>query len=229
MALNRPLATVLALSTLVPLAACGTMASMPEGHGGMENSSGDAMMHGGQGDNGHAMDLGPADATYDLRFIDGMIPHHEGALVMAEAALENSQRPEIRQMAEEIIAAQQVEIAQMQDWRAEWYPNAPVEPMMYHAEMNHDMPMSQEMISAMRMDMDLGGADEEFDLRFINGMIPHHVGAVEMAEDLKGKSATRSDPSGTRPELLTLADEIITSQQAEIDQMEAWRQNWYGQ
>jgi uncharacterized protein (DUF305 family) len=192
----------------------------------MENSSGDAMMHGGQGDAGHAMDLGPADATYDLRFIDGMIPHHEGALVMAEAALENSQRPEIRQMAEEIIAAQQVEIAQMQDWRAEWYPNAPAEPMMYHAEMyhaemNHDMPMSQEMISAMRMDMDLGGADEEFDLRFINGMIPHHVGAVEMAEDLKGKSQ--------RPELLALADDIIASQQAEIDQMEAWRQNWYGQ
>ncbi len=226
MALNRPLATVLALSTLVPLAACGTMASMHEDHGGMENSSGDAMMHGGQGDAGHAMDLGPADATYDLRFIDGMIPHHEGALVMAEAALENSQRPEIRQMAEEIIAAQQVEIAQMQDWRAEWYPNAPAEPMMYHAEMyhaemNHDMPMSQEMISAMRMDMDLGGADEEFDLRFINGMIPHHVGAVEMAEDLKGKSQ--------RPELLALADDIIASQQAEIDQMEAWRQNWYGQ
>jgi uncharacterized protein (DUF305 family) len=52
-------------------------------------------------------------------------------------------------------------------------------------------------------------------------MIPHHVGAVEMAEDLKGKSQ--------RPELLALADDIIASQQAEIDQMEAWRQNWYGQ
>ncbi|OKH48182.1 DUF305 domain-containing protein [Phormidium tenue NIES-30] len=174
------------------------------------------MMH-----SGHGMDLGPADATYDLRFIDGMIPHHEGAVVMAEAALENSQRPEIRQLAEDIIAAQQVEIAQMRDWRAAWYPDAPAEPMMYHAEMNHDMAMSEEMISAMRMDMDLGGADDEFDLRFINAMIPHHEGAVAMAEDLKGKS--------DRPELLTLADEIITSQQAEIDQMEQWRQDWYGQ
>ncbi|TVQ09260.1 MAG: DUF305 domain-containing protein [Leptolyngbya sp. DLM2.Bin27] len=178
------------------------------------------MMHGGHGEDGHAMDLGPADATYDLRFIDGMIPHHEGAVVMAEAALENSQRPEIRQLAEEIIAAQAVEIAQMEEWRAEWYPNAPAEPVMYHAEMNHDMPMSPEMIAAMRMDMDLGAADEEFDLRFINAMIPHHVGAVEMAEDLKGKSS--------RPELLALADDIIASQQTEIDQMEAWRQQWYG-
>lgn len=221
MSLNRPLAMVLGLAALVPLAACGTMESMHEGHGGMQGSSGDAMMHGGHGGDGHAMDLGPADATYDLRFIDGMIPHHEGAVVMAEAALENSQRPEIRQLAEEIIAAQAVEIAQMEDWRAEWYPSAPAEPVMYHAEMNHDMPMSQEMISAMRMDMDMGGADDEFDLRFINAMIPHHEGAVQMAEDLKGKSQ--------RPELLTLADEIITSQQAEIDQMEAWRQDWYGQ
>ncbi|MEA5450640.1 DUF305 domain-containing protein [Leptolyngbya sp. CCNP1308] len=219
MSLNRPLAMVLALTALVPLAACGTMESMHEGSGGIQESSGDAMVNGTGA--GHAMDLGPADATYDLRFVDGMIPHHEGALVMAEAALENSQRPEIRQLAEEIITAQQVEIAQMQDWRAAWYPDAPVEPMMYHAEMKHDMAMSEEMISAMRMDMDLGGADEEFDLRFINAMIPHHEGAVAMAEDLKGKSS--------RPELLTLADEIITSQQAEIDQMTQWRQSWYGQ
>ncbi|WOD39172.1 DUF305 domain-containing protein [Nodosilinea sp. E11] len=219
MRLNRPLATMLALGTLIPLAACGN--SMHQGHSGMHEGHSDAMMHGGHGDQGHAMNLGPADATYDLRFIDGMIPHHEGAVVMAEAALENSQRPEIRQLAEEIIAAQAVEIAQMQEWRAEWYPNAPAEPVMYHAEMNHDMPMSKDMIAAMRMDMDLGGADEEFDLRFINAMIPHHEGAVAMAEDLQGKSE--------RPELLTLAEDIISSQQAEIDQMMQWRQEWYGQ
>jgi uncharacterized protein (DUF305 family) len=131
---------------------------------------------------------------------------------MAEAALEHSQRPEIRQLAENIIAAQQGEIKQMQDWRAAWYPDAPTVPIMYHAEMKHDMPMDQAMMGAMRMDMDLGEADDEFDLRFINAMIPHHEGAVS-----------------TRPELLTLADEIIASQQAEIDQMQQWRQQWYGQ
>lgn len=217
MRLNQPLATMLALATLIPLASCGTstMEAMHEGHSAGDVSD-DQTMHGS-----HDMDLGPADATYDLRFIDGMIPHHGGAVVMAEAALENSQRPAIRQLAEDIIAAQQVEIAQMQDWRAAWYPNAPAEPMMYHAEMKHDMAMSEEMIAAMGMDMDLGGADDEFDLRFIDAMIPHHEGAVAMAEDLKEKSQ--------RPELLTLADEIITSQQAEIDQMEQWRQEWYGQ
>lgn len=217
MRLKQPLATLLALATLVPLAACGNSTTEAmHGGGAAGDIAEEPMMH-----SGHDMDLGPADANYDLRFIDGMIPHHEGAVVMAEAALENSQRPEIRQLAENIIAAQQVEIAQMQDWRSVWYPDAPAEPMMYHAEMKHDMAMTEEMISAMRMDVDLGGADEEFDLRFINAMIPHHEGAVAMAEDLKGKSQ--------RPELLTLADEIITSQQAEIDQMEQWRQDWYGQ
>lgn len=217
MRLKQPLATILALATLVPLASCGNraMEAMHKG-GAAGDGAEEPMVH-----SAHNMDLGPADATYDLRFIDGMIPHHEGAVVMAEAALENSQRPEIRQLAENIIAAQQVEIAQMQDWRAAWYPDAPAEPMMYHAEMKHDMAMSEEMIAAMRMDMDLGGADEEFDLRFINAMIPHHEGAVTMAEDLKGKS--------DRPELLTLADEITASQQAEIDQMMQWRQDWYGQ
>jgi uncharacterized protein (DUF305 family) len=167
------------------------------------------------------MPLGPANATYDLRFIDGMIPHHEGAVTMAEAALENSQRPEIRQLAEEIIAAQAEEIDQMRQWRAKWYPNAPAEPVMYDPATNQDGQMSPEMIAAMRMDVDLGGADGEFDRRFIDAMIPHHEGAVEMATDLQQKS--------TRPELLALVDDIISSQQREIDQMQRWRQEWYGQ
>jgi len=79
----------------------------------------DAMMH--HGDMMHDMDLGPADATYDLRFIDAMVKHHEGAIVMAEEALDKSERAEIRQLATEIIAEQKTEIAQMQEWRQAWY------------------------------------------------------------------------------------------------------------
>ena len=171
---------------------------MMNGHEGMMEDH-DGMMHGcivddhecmmeAHGDMMHDMDLGPADATYDLRFIDAMIVHHEGAIVMAEAALENSERDEIIQLATEIISEQEREIAQMQEWREVWYPDAPEEPVMYHEEMGHDMAMSEEMAAAMRMDMDLGPADEEFDLRFINAMILHHEAAVEMAEDLKEKS-----------------------------------------
>ena len=120
MRLNRPLATVLALATLVPLAACGsgTQDAMHEGHSAGGIPSGD-MMHGGAGS--HAMDLGPADATYDLRFIDGMIPHHEGAVTMAEDLKGKSSRPELLTLADEIITSQQAEIDQMTQWRQEWY------------------------------------------------------------------------------------------------------------
>lgn len=60
-----------------------------------------------------SMDLGPADESFDLRFIDAMIMHHQGAVVMAEDAQQNSLRPEIQTLASEIIAAQQTEIAEM--------------------------------------------------------------------------------------------------------------------
>lgn len=181
-----------------------------------ETSDHQHMHHGGMD---HAMDLGPADASYDLRFIDGMIVHHQGAVVMAEDALEKSQRPEIKQLADEIITAQNQEIAQMQQWRSAWYPDAGDTPMAYHAEMGHTMEMTPEQKQAMMMSMDLGAADAEFDLRFINGMIPHHEGAVVMAQDALQKSQ--------RPEMKELAEEIIQTQETEINQMKQWRQAWY--
>lgn len=173
------------------------------------------------GEDDHAMDLGPADATYDLRFIDAMGIHHQGAVAMAEAALTHSQRPEIRQLAEVIIAAQTQEIAQMQQWRQAWYPEAGPEPIMYHGAMHHDMAMSETMAAAMRMDRDLGTADDEFDLRFIDAMIPHHQGALVMAQDAQTKS--------TRADIQALAAAILATQQAEMDQMQQWRTDWYGQ
>mgnify|MGYP000368515704 CR=1 FL=1 len=180
------------------------------------------MDHGGMGmmDGGGMMDLGPADESFDLRFIDGMIMHHQGAVVMAEDAQQNSSRPEIQTLASDIIAAQETEIAEMQAWRQAWYPDAPAEPVMYHAEVGHMMPMSAEMQSAMMMNMDLEAAGDEYDLRFINAMIPHHEGALTMAQEALAKSS--------RPETQELAEAIIASQQVEIDQMTQWRQGWYG-
>ncbi|MBD2195884.1 MULTISPECIES: DUF305 domain-containing protein [Calothrix] len=170
-------------------------------------------------DHSMAMDLGPADANYDLRFIDGMIPHHQGAVLMAQEAQQKSKRPEIKKLADAIIKAQNQEITQMKSWRTAWYPKAGDKPMAYNSQKGKMMEMSSEQMQAMMMNMDLGNADTEFDLRFINAMIPHHEGAVTMAQDALQKSQ--------RAEIKNLAQAIIKAQDTEIKQMKQWRQAWY--
>ena len=168
-----------------------------------------------------SMDLGPADADYDLRFIDGMTVHHQGAVNMAKEVLAKSQRPELKKLANNIIAAQNREINQMKEWRKTWYPKASSTPMAYHAQMGHMMAMTPEQMQDMMMSADLGAGDDKFDLRFLNAMIPHHEGALVMAQDALQKSQ--------RPEMKKLSQEILASQKQEIEQMKEWRQRWYKQ
>ena len=58
----------------------------------------------------------------DKAFLEGMIPHHQGAIDMAEV-LVDAKHPELREMGEEIIAAQQAEIDQMNTWLEQWWYN----------------------------------------------------------------------------------------------------------
>jgi uncharacterized protein (DUF305 family) len=58
--------------------------------------------------------------AYDRMYVNMMIPHHQGAIVMAEDALTKSQRPEIRKLAQSIIDAQSAEIDMMNGWKATW-------------------------------------------------------------------------------------------------------------
>ena len=187
------------------------------------NNSSSPTMMGTPGMMNHSMtmNLGPADANYDLRFIDGMILHHQGAVVMAQEAQQKSARPEIKKLATDIIAAQQEEVGKMKAWRTSWYANVAATPMGHSSSMGHMMPMDQGQINSMMMNSDLGAADNQFDLRFINAMIPHHEGALVMAKDALAKS--------TRPEIKQLAEAILSSQTGEIDQMKKWRKDWYNQ
>lgn len=208
------------ISSASVLAACSSnIAQTKQNTQEMAQSSG--MSEQGKMSRHGSMDLGPADSDYDLRFIDAMILHHQGAVVMAKEALSKSQRPEIKKLASEIINAQDKEINEMKQWKKAWYPNASNTPVAYHSEMGHSMAMSSEQMNSMMMNMDLGAADKQFDLRFLNGMIPHHEGAITMASDAESKSQ--------RPEIKKLSENIITSQQPEIDQMTQWKKAWYNQ
>lgn len=141
-----------------------------------------------------------ANMPYDAAFIDAMIAHHQEAIDMTYQARQEAQHTEIKDLLEQIALGQAGEIKKMRAWRAEWYPNLPAAPIS-----PNDMAMSNDM-------------SVPFDIRFINAMIPHHEGAIKMANEAKMKSA--------RPELLILADSIIKTQTAEIEQMKKWKADW---
>lgn len=77
----------------------------------MEHSM-DAMMSGLEGKTGDA---------FDKAFLEEMIVHHEGAVLMAEALLKNTARPELQKLGKDIITAQTGEIQIMQGWLQEWF------------------------------------------------------------------------------------------------------------
>jgi uncharacterized protein (DUF305 family) len=84
----------------------------------------------GMGGAGHTMDmqadverLNNAADPFDLAFIDAMIPHHQSAIDAAQQALNQAKKPEIKDLAQKIMDAQQKEIDQMNAWRSAWYPD----------------------------------------------------------------------------------------------------------
>jgi uncharacterized protein (DUF305 family) len=146
------------------------------------------------------------DVPFDAQFIDSMIEHHRGAIEMAEQALKESARDEIKHLSENIIAAQQQEIDQMTAWRKQWYPDLAATPGM-------GMDMGHMGIRA--------EASEPFDQRFITAMISHHQGALQMAQEAQAKAE--------HAEIKELAGAITKAQEAEIAQMEQWQREWFPQ
>lgn len=145
----------------------------------------------------------------DAAFAQGMLGHHIGAVDMAEIQLKYGSDTEMRQLAQNVIDTQKVEIEQMQNWLAanpdttEPTPETEAMQKAYADGMNE---MHGEMMAAT--------AETDPDKAFVRGMLSHHIGAVKMAnvELQYGKNA----------EMRELAQDIIDAQQSEIEQMQNW-------
>lgn len=137
-------------------------------------------------DAGSMMDTSNEDEEkpFDLRFIDEMIPHHQMALISSEHMISKSQRPEMRQLYENIQKSQSEQIEQMQEWRKEWYPDAGRPSEMMGEEQMGGM-MNNGMMDGSMQGM-MGG--DALDTMFLKMMIPHHQTGVEMADEALSKA-----------------------------------------
>lgn len=170
-------------------------AQMP--HAGGMDQAGD-----GEGDRPHhAMMMVDSEFNY----LGHMIPHHQEAVDTAQIILAKSDRPEMREFATAIIAAQTAEINQMTQWLADWYPD-----QTYTAEYE---PMMRDLTT-------LEG--DRLDQVFLEDMIMHHQMAVMTSNQLLHHNLAKND------EVQVLAQNIVATQRQEIDQMQTWLADWFG-
>lgn len=140
----------------------------------------------------------------EITFLAEIIPHHQAAIEMSELELERGVSPDIRTHAENIIANQQHQIEQFTRWLEEWYGLTPEEAMAQAPEETQTM---IEELSAVE-------AGEDFDVAFVQKMIPHHqAGIIELLE-----------PQSRAPhaQLRVAAAAGITTQQAQVADFRTW-------
>jgi len=190
----RHLATpVIAATLAVTLAACGSDDSTSVDTTAVNGSSVTASLN-----------------AADVEFAQGMIAHHEQAIEMAEIALDPTigASPEVIDLATRIKGAQDPEVELMTGWLV-----AAGEPVAMDASEGHDMSSMDGMMTAEQMDAMAALTGPEFDQMWLEMMIAHHEGAISQSQTVKA--------NGSNADVLALADQIITAQQAEITEMQA--------
>lgn len=151
----------------------------------------------------------------DVAFAQGMIPHHSQAIEMSQLAPERAQSDQVKNLARQIEAAQGPEIDTLTGWLQQWGAPAPQSgmPGMDHGSMPG---MEHEGMQGMMAPEDMQKLQQakgaEFDRMFLTMMIKHHEGAVGMAQTELAQ--------GQFPEAKQMAEQIISSQQAEIKTMQ---------
>jgi uncharacterized protein (DUF305 family) len=213
------LALLLALS--LALASCAGAGPSSSEQGSSEQDGGEESTDDMQGMDHTNMNMGSEGAMdasemlmengeySDERFIDAMVPHHQGAIGMAEVALENAEHPELLQLAQNVISTQQAEIEELRSIKEQEFGTSEVPTQM-----------SPEEMETMGMEDPAELANQRpFDLAFISAMIPHHESAIEMAQVALAES--------DNPRIRELAASIVEDQEAEIAQMKEWGREWY--
>ncbi|MET8246892.1 DUF305 domain-containing protein [Streptomyces sp. NPDC005202] len=205
-------APVAAATLAVLLTACGSDSdpssagdSGHSGHGAGSTSAGPSATA--------ATRRGGHDAQ-DVTFAQEMIPHHQQAVTMAALAPSRAMSEQVKNLAAKIKKAQDPEINTMTGWLKAWgekVPDSSASGMEGMPGMEH----SGSSMPGMMADGDMVKLEklsgDAFDKAFLQMMISHHQGAVEMAKTEQAK--------GAYGPAMTMAKSIVTSQSAEITRM----------
>jgi len=196
----KTLLSATALLTIVAAGACSDGPSMsnnpmgPSAVAGRAGSSGIGAMAG----------MGMAVAS-EFDYLTRMIPHHDEAIATASVLQRGTNRQEMRAFAASIIETQTAEVNQMKAWLATWYPGRDTS-VTYE-------PMMRDLAG-------LGG--DALDQAFLDDMIPHHMMAVMMSQQLLMANLARHG------EVVPFAGHIRDVQHREIQTMAAWLRGWFG-
>lgn len=188
--IRRAVAALAAVTAAAVLAACGSDA--PTGHAPEEHGAPQE-----QADHNAA----------DVTFAQGMIPHHRQAIEMAALAPDRASSQEVKDLAVAIEEAQDPEIATLSTWLAQWGEEVPEE----GAGMDHSHHGASGMMTAQQLADLRAASGRAFDTAFLELMTAHHEGAVAMAETEQAE--------GAHQPALKMAESIVITQSAEIDQM----------
>ncbi|EKQ69330.1 hypothetical protein OsccyDRAFT_1956 [Leptolyngbyaceae cyanobacterium JSC-12] len=154
----------------------------------------------------------------DQQFIMMMMPYQEDAIALADAALIRAKHPEIKALARTIKQNQITRNQQLRSFYRQWY-GTDVPDGLQRQAISTSGQEPNGMGGALRIDLKDLEVSPDFDRAFLEEMMQHQQMGVIMAQDMLSNS--------DRPEIHTFAKALIQTQNAHIDQMQYWYQQWY--
>lgn len=153
----------------------------------------------------------PPDGSYndtDVMFLQMAVPQHEQGIEMARLAAARASSEDVRDLAAAIMVTQEDELTEMKDWLRKWHQPVAYDPDPKAHAGHGGMHGSDPAVLQLLGDTPAG---PDFDSRFLNLLTGHQHGAVELAR--------MEEKDGRHPDARALADRIIKSRTAQIQQM----------